>query len=827
MSTHGPGLIAGLMLVLILFLMAAAPARANSTMCLVKDGQPKAQIVIADKPTRTARFAAGELQRMLERISGARLPIVTAPLDDARLRIYVGRSSHTDALKLTDDDLQHGAFRIVSGEQWIALLGSDQDYVPAEPWIRNPTDAKEEQAVMDDWDKRSGGTWGYPAHSTHRHYSPLLDLWESDGRGSINAVYHVLRTLGMRWYYPDETGLILPSLKDVELPRINLVSRPDFPLRDLLIYYNEFFHARPGVEAMGDRIRWQLYLGLNSQLNILGHTQGHGTMLTIMRDQVKKTHPEFYAVYNGERAVRFDGYGAPCLSSPGLKEQNVRMIRAAYDLLREPSFSVSPSDSYTLCGCDLCKGKDSPQFGFKGNLSNYVWSYVDAVARDLYVTHPNHKVHGISYPPYQDAPDTVSTFSPNVIVGMCQWRSLFFDPTEREYHRKLRKDWLAKLPSKKIYIWDYYLHTWDDRSQWIYVPAFFPRLIAQDLKELKGISLGDATDVHSTNASKGDWDAMSVNHLNTYVTAACLWNADTNVDALLEEYYEKYYGPAAKPMKAFIEYAEANWMKATRDYKVIDRFFELIEPAKQAAGDGIYGKRVGRLAYYMSRLTTLRERLAKGREGAPEIRTLGLSEKEVVALDGKLDETFWSRLPEYALREVQTGRAPNWGTTFRTTWKDGSLYIGIVCKDRDTSALNITTRQPRSPSVWDGDAVEILLETQDHAYYQIAINPAGSIAEADRRMDVNTNWQSGARVATHIGEGFWSVEIRIPAAGQGAAATDPMRGVSGTMPTTTYPWYMNVCRSRPRAGGGELSAFSPTGKTDFHDTLKFGVLFTP
>ena len=258
------------------------------------------------------------------------------------------------------------------------------------------------------------------------------------------------------------------------------------------------------------------------------------------------------------------------------------------------------------------------------------------------------------------------------------WRSLFFDPAEREYHRKLRKEWLAKLPSKKIFIWDYYLHTWDDRSQWIYVPTFFPRLIAQDMKDLKGISLGDLTDVHNTNASKGDWDAMSVNHLNAYVTAACLWNADTDIDALLEEYYEKYYGPAAKPMKSFIEYAEANWMRATRDYKVIDRFFELIESAKQAAGDSIYGKRIDRLAYYMSRLKILRDRLAKGREGAPEVRTLGLTENESVTLDGKLDEAFWSRLPEYELRELQTGRTPNWRTSFRTTWKDDSLYIGII-----------------------------------------------------------------------------------------------------------------------------------------------------
>ena len=39
--------------------------------------------------------------------------------------------------------------------------------------------------------------------------------------------------------------------------------------------------------------------------------------------------------------------------------------------------------------------------------------------------------------------------------------------------------------------------------------------------------------------------------LNYYVAAKLCWNADLNVDALLEDYFEKFYGPAAKPMKEY------------------------------------------------------------------------------------------------------------------------------------------------------------------------------------------------------------------------------------------------------------------------------------
>jgi Domain of unknown function (DUF4838)/Carbohydrate family 9 binding domain-like len=797
---------------------------------IVRNGKPQAEIVIAKKPTRTAKLASTELQRFIKRISGANLPIVNEPTDTHPIKIYVGRSVGTDKLKLIDTDLEYGAFRMASGSNWLAILGSDKDYAPPEPWARNPRDKKERAKVVAAWDEKSGGNWRYPLMSIYRTYSPLLDIWAADGRGSINGVYHFLKTLGVRWYFWDESGLIIPKMKDIALPKVNKVSRPDFPMRDFLIYWSEFFYARKGIESHVDRIRWQLWLGLSSNINVVGTSQGHGTMSVISRDEMKRAHPEYYAIRDGERAVEMGGWGVPCLSSEGLLKENVAFVRAAYDICNQPMYSVAPSDSYRLCECKLCKGKDTPARGMRGSVSDYVWDFTNRVAKELYKTHPDKMVQCIAYVPYQLPPLKIDKFSPNVAVGICQHRSSFIEPETREYFRKLRTDWLKKIPSKKLWTWDYYLHGWEDRkSPWSHIPTFFPRIISEDLKELKGVSLGDHIDIVTTRPKSMEsfGDVMSVHHLNAYVTAACLWDADTDVDALLDEYYEKYYGPAAKEMKALIEYSEKNWNKAIKDYKVIDKFFELLKPAQKAAGvDTVYAKRVERLAHYMSKLSVLRDRLVKGREDAPVVRTLGRDAKDVV-LDGKLDEAFWQNLPTHELVDVETGQTPQWGTTFRTSWSGDSLYIGIVCRDRDTKTLDIKTRAPRSPAVWDGDNVEILLETQTHAYYQIAVNPAGSISEADRRLNVNTNWSSGSQIGAHIGKGYWSVEIRIPAAGSDAASIDPTRGVSGTRPTKTYPWYINICRQRNRLRAHELTAFSPTGLPNFHKPLKFGMLHMP
>lgn len=106
-------------------------AEAETAPVIVKDGQPRAEIVIAaDNRPRMVTLSALELRRGIEKISGARLPIVTAPSTNLPVKIYVGKSPATEALGVPADGLQYGAYRIVTGPDWIVLLGHDSDFDP-------------------------------------------------------------------------------------------------------------------------------------------------------------------------------------------------------------------------------------------------------------------------------------------------------------------------------------------------------------------------------------------------------------------------------------------------------------------------------------------------------------------------------------------------------------------------------------------------------------------------------------------------------------------------------------------------------------------------
>jgi hypothetical protein len=189
--------------------------------------------------------------------------------------------------------------------------------------------------------------------------------------------------------------------------------------------------------------------------------------------------------------------------------------------------------------------------------------------------------------------------------------------------------------------------------------------------------------------------------------------------------------------------------------------------------------------------------------------------------DPKRDERFWEGVRSYNLSDSETGKPPLSATSFRVAWADNALYLSIRCEDRDMNHINITAREKADTNLWKGDCIEVLIQTQLHTYYQIAINPAGAIVDVDRKDGLNLLWSSGVEIAAHLRERFWSLDVRVPL----AETFDPLKGIVGRMPSETDPWRFNLCRQRVRGDSQEISAFSPTGYPWFHELTRFGKLY--
>ena len=142
---------------------------------LVKNGTPAAVIVLSFNPTRSARFAAAELNYHIEKITGVRLPVVTSP-QNGKTNIFVGAGNGTPA----NESFAKQEYLIRVKGNNIYLLGRD---------------------------KQDFRSFDYQKPNTYP------GVWEEIG--SCYAVYDFLEKFGVRWYLPKEIGIHYSKQKNL------------------------------------------------------------------------------------------------------------------------------------------------------------------------------------------------------------------------------------------------------------------------------------------------------------------------------------------------------------------------------------------------------------------------------------------------------------------------------------------------------------------------------------------------------------------------------------------------------------------------------------
>lgn len=810
-----------LVLVVASFFAVACVASVQAGPWIVEKGQPRAEIVIAEHPARTVRLAAADLQGYVQKMSGARLPIVTQPNGNA-IKLYVGRSPYTDRLGITAEGLKYGAYRLVSGDDWMIFLGDDTEFIPREPWPRSNASIASGE-LQKAWEALAGGPWGVPNTTMwkDRHKIPAsvglpdavpqpgkneyFEVWAYDERGSYNAVCGFLHKLGVRWLLPGELGEIAPRMDSIPLPKIDETVRPDFEIRQFS------FHGP------WEWTQWAMRLGARYPY---GLQTAHG-MSRLARPEIFATHPEWFAMYGGQR--RFDPESKNnhfCYSNEELFRETVRYVRAQFDVYDFEGVSVMPPDAYiSICQCPLCEGEADPDRGPRGVLSNHVWDFVNRVAKEVARTHPDKLIYCCAYGTYSLPPANIDKLEPNVQVLIVGGRRPKSGVAQQAEIRAFRESWLPKT-DRPIMIFENYPLT---NRGW-YLPCFMARTIGQSINETKGISRGEEIWIcpHQQFDGAAAFDAFQV-----YFTARMYWGGkEQDIEALLDEYCRLLYGPAAVQMKAFFDYCELHWQDMETDKAKADTALRLFEEAKAKLDpSSIESRRLALLDKFLDGLRTKARLLGQKRGAVPKLRLVG--EAKGIVIDGHLDEPFWKTINPGSvgrLRELQTGRPPALGATVMAGWYENNLYLSIRCQEVPGDKPNITANRHDDPAIWYGDVVEILLETNMHSYYQIAVNPAGVVADLDRGMskDSALSWDSKAEVATQISDDQWTVEIRTPVTDD---ENDPLHLVVGRQPTESLPWHINVCRQRVRDNGVEHSAFSPTGTSRFHDLLSFAHLY--
>lgn len=152
---------------------------------------------------------------------------------------------------------------------------------------------------------------------------------------------------------------------------------------------------------------------------------------------------------------------------------------------------------------------------------------------------------------------------------------------------------------------------------------------------------------------------------------------------------------------------------------------------------------------------------------AESLSVVAAKTTEHITLDGKLDETAWSKAPVLTLTQQapRPGQPTPYKTEVRILTSNDALYFGIVCRDPKPQAIAIHTQRRDGDQSGD-DSVAVVLDTYGdrRTGYFFQINAAGARVDGliDNPESVSLDWDGIWDARTVRTANGWSAEIEIP-----------------------------------------------------------------
>jgi hypothetical protein len=553
-----------------LILLAAGVALpvSGKSLVIVEEGRPKARIVTGADATPTAKFAARELQRYVEKSTGAKLPITNQRSRDGMVDIVIGAGQIATQLGVTTTGLTRDAFRIKTVGNTIVIVGRD--------------DPRQDPA------KCMG----------------KLSTWAmSFEHATVFGVYEFLeRFLGVRWYTFLPIGEVVPKHRTIAIPPLDVLEIPKKLARHASTlksletvqegkeagYKLGYGTIDMKLKAGEDRVRRRNQFSLRARHNTV-LVRIHTMHQIVSPRRYAEPHPEFFALTKGGKRLSQlkSGGGSKgaqhCFSQPQMADiiadEAIAFFRGetakargfrnwAYFAYNSPwgnAFHLLQSDGFRPCHCDACRKATNnavDRIKDRGQLQlaygRLIWNFWIRIAEKVKREAPEGTIIIYVYGPTKAFPEHIRKLPDNVAIELATagpYRELG-TPESAEAQLKDVEKWADLLSSRDRMRLHIYVTgvRWNDKPRKRAPRAFcgsIPRAMAAYCKRFRDVGIGSYMyeGAHS----------VAYEHLNDYVFYKFHWNPDLDIEAVLRDYYQKCYGPAAVPMGKFWDEIEAKF----------------------------------------------------------------------------------------------------------------------------------------------------------------------------------------------------------------------------------------------------------------------------
>ena len=539
--------------------------QASERIVLVKNGIPESTIILARHPTRSAQFAAFDLQHYVKRITGTIIPIVKYGEPESGIKIFVGESKGTKGLGINAHNFEDQQYEIKFTGDTIAIVGRDAaDFGIVKYDMKSPG---------------SCSTWpqDYSEHSTvYAEDDFLMDF------------------CGVRWFNPSDTGTYFPRNKTLTVNGHNVLRKPFFKMRESLASgldnYNEEWSLWGGSKSSSkikDFNRWEqaayykeykefshpwMYLQaihMRLRLFMLHMKDGgkpescnHSFYGYYDRFWEKNKNPDLAKFFVQKRPEYFaQGYaGRP----PQLNYANKALVKqvtkdavnylegkktgAQLDIFWQPKLpnpfplvamddSIYSRDPESQKWLNLDKNYHAGNYNIKGTASDYFYHFVNEVAKNVRKKISNPELITLAYANYSWPPKTFK-LDKNVAVDFCFWDNRMpYDTVNYKNEINALKDWAVE--KNPLYLWLYptFPQETANNGNFYCFPGFYAHTLGRQFTLFKKFGV------------QGIFNCGYGQGVESYVTFRLMDNPSLNVNKLLSNYFTDLYGPAGKPLK--------------------------------------------------------------------------------------------------------------------------------------------------------------------------------------------------------------------------------------------------------------------------------------
>lgn len=337
------------------------------------------------------------------------------------------------------------------------------------------------------------------------------------------GVYAFLEDLGVRWFFPGDLGTVIPKDPQLAIPTGTRAERPTLAARH--------FQNTGSDEWVRRQRAGGLYF-----------PSAHG--IPIGKTTVEE-NPELYALVKGERTSR-----QLCVSNPEVLKRAITETKVYFRTHPEaPWLGMGPNDGSGFCECSSCRawdGDDFDPFSAAPSVTDRYIEFFNRVLVGIEDEFPDKQIafyiyHTYMRPPVKVQPDSriAGALAP---IALCRVHGPN-NPMcpERSYLKTLIDGWLPLLPN--LYERGYWYNLADPAMPFVQIH----RLKDEIPYYAKAGAKGYRTECNGQWALQGP---------SLYIAGKLLWNAAADPDALLRDFCEKLFGPAAAPMEAYFTFLD-------------------------------------------------------------------------------------------------------------------------------------------------------------------------------------------------------------------------------------------------------------------------------